>query len=219
MSDQEAGAEGCAHVWVTIMQNAIQHLQRCQWQCGAYWFNGQALVPDARITALQAEVKELTKRNAQLVTDGQPWLTIGRENDELRAEVEGLRRERDAYEASARGDKVGSWPTWYAGQIARAKAAEAENARLRPLAALAALANDMADWMRHYDVDLHFKDWQQDWLFRYDAARAAETPHCHAGRDGDCNWPECPQEANNRANYQSRCPLLAETKEEQVNGD
>lgn len=30
---------------------------------------------------------------------------------------------------------------------------------------------------------------------------------CHAGSDGDCNWSECPQEANNRANYQSICPL------------
>lgn len=30
---------------------------------------------------------------------------------------------------------------------------------------------------------------------------------CHAGRDGDCLWADCPQEANNRANYQSWCPL------------
>lgn len=33
------------------------------------------------------------------------------------------------------------------------------------------------------------------------------SQHCHAGKDGDCNWLECPQEANNRANYQNYCPL------------
>jgi hypothetical protein len=40
------------------------------------------------------------------------------------------------------------------------------------------------------------------------------TEHCHAGRDGDCFWPECPQEANNRANYQRWCPLATHDDEE-----
>jgi len=35
----------------------------------------------------------------------------------------------------------------------------------------------------------------------------ASASHCHAGSDGECNWAECPQEANNRANYQTVCPL------------
>lgn len=30
---------------------------------------------------------------------------------------------------------------------------------------------------------------------------------CRAGSDGDCSWKECPQEKNNRANYQEICPL------------
>ena len=30
---------------------------------------------------------------------------------------------------------------------------------------------------------------------------------CHAASDGDCWWPQCPQEANNRANYKSVCAL------------
>lgn len=30
---------------------------------------------------------------------------------------------------------------------------------------------------------------------------------CHAQRDGDCDWDHCPQEWNNRARYQSHCPL------------
>jgi len=30
---------------------------------------------------------------------------------------------------------------------------------------------------------------------------------CHAQSDGDCFWVDCPQEANNRQNYQSHCPL------------
>ena len=37
--------------------------------------------------------------------------------------------------------------------------------------------------------------------------KKTEPEHCHSGRDGDCNWEDCPQEANNRANYQSYCPL------------
>jgi len=36
-----------------------------------------------------------------------------------------------------------------------------------------------------------------------------DHPHCHAGKDGHCNWGDCPQEANNRANYQEYCPLAA----------
>jgi hypothetical protein len=46
----------------------------------------------------------------------------------------------------------------------------------------------------------------------YGLARPCEKApqeHCHAGRDGECNWDGCPQEANNRANYQSYCPLAA----------
>lgn len=49
-----------------------------------------------------------------------------------------------------------------------------------------------------------------------DAAKEAEgtfapasAPSCHADSDGDCGWAQCPQEANNRANYQSWCPLAA----------
>jgi len=34
-----------------------------------------------------------------------------------------------------------------------------------------------------------------------------EPNRCHAGRDGECNWKHCPQEANNRANRQPHCPL------------
>jgi hypothetical protein len=33
--------------------------------------------------------------------------------------------------------------------------------------------------------------------------------HCHAGRDGECNWPECPQ----KRNYQHICPLYVEDPE------
>lgn len=33
------------------------------------------------------------------------------------------------------------------------------------------------------------------------------TSACHSGADGECYWSECPQEANNRANYQIICPL------------
>ncbi len=37
-----------------------------------------------------------------------------------------------------------------------------------------------------------------------------ESELCHAGKDGDCNWSKCPQEANNRANYQNYCPLASD---------
>lgn len=31
---------------------------------------------------------------------------------------------------------------------------------------------------------------------------------CHASiGDGECFWKDCPQEANNRANYKGHCPL------------
>ncbi len=39
------------------------------------------------------------------------------------------------------------------------------------------------------------------------AALSAASGGCRAGGDGDCNWEDCPQEANNRANRQSWCPL------------
>lgn len=47
-----------------------------------------------------------------------------------------------------------------------------------------------------------------------DAAKEAEVfapppSKCHADSDGDCGWEHCPQESNNRANYQSWCPLAA----------
>jgi hypothetical protein len=45
------------------------------------------------------------------------------------------------------------------------------------------------------------------------AESVAEKPHCHAGSDGDCWWADCPQEANNRANYQSWCPLAHDPKD------
>lgn len=44
------------------------------------------------------------------------------------------------------------------------------------------------------------------------AAKEAEVfaaPRCHAASDGECSWAQCPQEANNRANYKSWCPLAA----------
>jgi len=44
----------------------------------------------------------------------------------------------------------------------------------------------------------------------------APAPHCHADRDGDCNWKDCPQEANNRANYQTVCPLYREEDESEL---
>lgn len=36
---------------------------------------------------------------------------------------------------------------------------------------------------------------------------------CHAGRDGDCWWKNCPQEANNRADWQEICPLAKDEEE------
>lgn len=36
---------------------------------------------------------------------------------------------------------------------------------------------------------------------------------CHAGKDGDCNWSECPQEKDNRKNYQPWCPLASDSGE------
>lgn len=35
-----------------------------------------------------------------------------------------------------------------------------------------------------------------------------DPTRCHAGRDGDCDWELCPQEAHHRRNYKSSCPLL-----------
>ena len=37
---------------------------------------------------------------------------------------------------------------------------------------------------------------------------AAAPPVCHAASDGECIWPECPQEKDGRRNYQPSCPLL-----------
>jgi len=34
--------------------------------------------------------------------------------------------------------------------------------------------------------------------------------HCHAGKDGDCNWPQCPQ----LKDYQQYCPLAKADEEE-----
>lgn len=34
-----------------------------------------------------------------------------------------------------------------------------------------------------------------------------EPPHCHSGRDGDCNWRYCPQ--NRPATRKSYCPRAA----------
>lgn len=42
----------------------------------------------------------------------------------------------------------------------------------------------------------------------------ASQPYCHAGKDGDCNWQDCPQEANNRANWRDVCPLARDEAEE-----
>ncbi|KKM94146.1 hypothetical protein LCGC14_1201250 [marine sediment metagenome] len=39
-------------------------------------------------------------------------------------------------------------------------------------------------------------------------------PYCHAGKDGDCIWDGCPQEANNRKNYQSWCPLAKKEEDD-----
>lgn len=45
-------------------------------------------------------------------------------------------------------------------------------------------------------------------------APPAEMKGCHAGRDGECDWKQCPQEANGRANYQPRCPLATPEDDE-----
>ena len=63
------------------------------------------------------------------------------------------------------------------------------------------------------------ENWVQQLEIEYRKVRqpspAVERPaHCHAGSDGDCNWKDCPQEANNRANYQKVCPLLREEDED-----
>ena len=50
-----------------------------------------------------------------------------------------------------------------------------------------------------------------------EAAKPAQQ--CHAGSDGDCFWPECPQEANNRANYQVECPLRSHDEGENDDGE
>ena len=34
--------------------------------------------------------------------------------------------------------------------------------------------DEMADWMQYWDVKMHFKDWQQDWLARYEATGPKE---------------------------------------------
>lgn len=35
-------------------------------------------------------------------------------------------------------------------------------------------------------------------------------PHCHAGRDGDCDWQDCPQERDNEPKTSGRyCPYAA----------
>lgn len=42
----------------------------------------------------------------------------------------------------------------------------------------------------------------------------AGDEHCHAGRDGDCTWTQCPQERANRKDYQSYCCPLARDYED-----
>lgn len=37
----------------------------------------------------------------------------------------------------------------------------------------------------------------------------SDNDHCHAGRDGECIWGRCPQDADGRANYQTLCVLAA----------
>jgi hypothetical protein len=47
------------------------------------------------------------------------------------------------------------------------------------------------------------------------AALSAAAGQCRAGGDGDCFWDECPQEANNRANYRPEgCPLWVREDDE-----
>lgn len=50
---------------------------------------------------------------------------------------------------------------------------------------------------------------------RMNLAILQDSARCHAGQDGDCFWPECPQEANNRANYQQWCPLAGDPNEDE----
>lgn len=45
-------------------------------------------------------------------------------------------------------------------------------------------------------------------------SRRLDRLGCHASRDGDCNWKECPQEANNRADYQTCCPLMTDEQKD-----
>ena len=52
-------------------------------------------------------------------------------------------------------------------------------------------------------------DWGPDGL--YDDARAVHLHgHCHAARDGECAWRECPQ----RKNYKTHCPLDERARDE-----
>lgn len=38
--------------------------------------------------------------------------------------------------------------------------------------------------------------------------------YCHAGRDGDCNWPHCPQNRDNEPFATGRhCPIDLHTEE------
>lgn len=49
---------------------------------------------------------------------------------------------------------------------------------------------------------------------RIDAAEAGSRERCHAGKDGDCYWIECPQEKDGRVHYQNVCPLIVESDDE-----
>jgi len=40
-------------------------------------------------------------------------------------------------------------------------------------------------------------------------ATASHATHCYTGRDGECNWSECPQ----KRDYQKMCPLHTEDEE------
>lgn len=52
-------------------------------------------------------------------------------------------------------------------------------------------------------------DWGPDGL--YDDTRATHLHgHCHAARDGECSWRECPQ----LKHYKSHCPLDRRTRDE-----
>ena len=50
-------------------------------------------------------------------------------------------------------------------------------------------------------------------------ALAKPAQQCHADSDGDCSWSECPQEANNRANYQVECPLSVAARVAELKGE